>query len=689
MKKRTLFSKRNIVSALLAIGTFLVTVTSSVTSVKAETPYKTYTVDGYGSVQETQTAYLAYETITKFGDNFLSAPSDLCVTEDGEIYVADTGNARIVVGDINSNEIKTIGEGTLVTPKGVFVTDDKHVYVADRDAMAVFEFDADGTLLNTYTKPDSPLYGDELSFLPIKIVVNDAGIMFVICESNTNGIVEISPQEGGTFLGYFGTNFASTSLQTIIYRAILTDEQRAKMVSNIPSTPDNHAIDDKGLIYTVTRGDKESTIKRLNIAGNDLIDGTERYPEIPAAIAAGNHDNLYVADQQGFIYEYNNDGELLYVFGGLDDGTQRVGLSTLVSAIDVDTEDRIYLLDADKNQIQVYEPTEFTELLHNALYLYSKGRYTESKEPLTKVLEMNSMFDYANQAMGRAYFQEENYAMALKYAKLAKDYEGYSDAFWEVRNTWLKKNIVTAIFLIVFLWAAWKIIKYYDKKKNILAGPKNWWNKKKENTVISNLLYTKYFAKHPFDGSYGIAREGRASWIAPTIILVIFTAEFVINKYLCGFLQKTIREGRFEIFSDIGQIIIVVFALTACHYLVCTINDGESTVKKIYTYFIYSLRPYIIITPIIFILSHVLTENEQFLITLAQFVMIGWIIVLAIIAIKEVNDYTPGETFKVICLTVFTILIMALLIFIVYVLWAQVFQFISAIVGEVVYRLGY
>ena len=33
----------------------------------AETPYVTYTIDGYGWIRQTQTAYLAYETITKFG----------------------------------------------------------------------------------------------------------------------------------------------------------------------------------------------------------------------------------------------------------------------------------------------------------------------------------------------------------------------------------------------------------------------------------------------------------------------------------------------------------------------------------------------------------------------------------------------------------------------------------------------
>ena len=125
-----------------------------------------------------------------------------------------------------------------------------------------------------------------------------------------------------------------------------------------------------------------------------------------------------------------------------------------------------------------------------------------------------------------------------------------------------------------------------------------------------------------------------------------------------------------------------------CNYLVCTINEGEGTVKKIYTYFCYSLLPYVVYIPFSFILSHILTTNEQFLITLLNYVIVGWIVVLIILGIKEVNNYTAKETAKVIFITIFTILIMALIIFIIYVLWAQVFEFISAVFGEVVYRFG-
>ena len=681
---------KNAKCVLLALVLVMLFTVLAPVAAYAETPYVTYTVDGYGSIRQTQTAYLAYETITKFGDETLSGPSDMTVTDDGLIYIADSGNKRIVIGNLEGDLIGTLGEGVLKNPMGVFVTGDKQVYVADRDAEAVFIFSEAGELVQTYAKPTSPLYGEKVSFLPIKITVNDAGIMYIVCESNTNGIVQISPTDGGTFLGYFGTNFASADLMTVIYRAILTDAQRAQMVSNIPSTPTNLAIDAKGMIYTVTRGNEESTLKLLNIAGTNLINnGDGTYADAPVDVVAGYHDNVYIADQQGYIYEYNNNGELMFVFGGPDDGSQRVGLSSMVSSIAIDSSDRIYVLDSDRCRVQVYQPTEFTNLLHEALYLYSKGRYTESKEPLTKILEMNSMFDYANKAMGRAYFQEENYEMALHYARLAKDYEGYSDAYWEIRNVWLKKNIMTVIGACVLLWAVIKVIGILDKKKHILDKPRALWQKCLRNRTVSNLHYALYFMKHPVDGAYGIANEGRANWLASTLLLLVFLVEFVVNKYTCGFLMKTVMEGRYEILSDIGTVLAVMIALTACTYLVCTINDGEGTVKKLYTLFCYTLIPYIVLTPAVYLLSHVFTNNEVFLLTMLNVLTYGWIAVIAFVGLKEVNNFKMNETVKIILLTVFTVLILALLIFIIYVLWAQVFEFISAIFGEVVYRLGY
>ena len=412
------------------------------------------------------------------------------------------------------------------------------------------------------------------------------------------------------------------------------------------------------------------------------------YEKIPAAVAAGNDKNVYMVGQKGYVYEFNEEGEILFIFGGPDDGSQRVGLCANVAAIGVDKADRIYILDSDKAQIQVYVPTEFTKLLHEALRLYADGRYTESKEPLAKVLEMNSLFDYANKAMGRAYFQEENYEMAKYYAKLAKDNEGYSDASWEIRNIWLKSYIMPAIFLIVVLWLVSVAVKKLDRKRNLLMPVRAFKEKCNEKRFVRNVRFAWYFMRHPIDGSYYIAREDKANLSAANFLLIVFMAEFVVNKYLAGFLWKRVREGEYNIMSDIGTILILVIGLALCTYLITTINDGEGTVKKIYCTYVFSLTPFITFIPLEFILSHVLTDNESFIISMLYILVYAWCGTLLILGIKEVNNYNAKETAKVAGLTLFAALILTLLIFIIYVLGSQVIEFIAAIIGEVVYRIG-
>ena len=583
----------------------------------AETPYKTYTVDGYGYVLETQSAYNPLAAITKVGETAFVSPMDMAIGKDGNLYIADAGAHVILICSRDGEQVGTIGEGILQTPTGVYVTEDGTVYVADKDAKKVFVFDAQGNVTAEYGKPDSPIYGNSMDFKPTKVVANKTGTMYIICEGNMNGIVQLSPVEGGSFLGYFGTNYTSLSPFQMIQRVILTDAQRAQMLSNIPSTPTNLHIDDTGLIYTVTQGDKETSLKKLNIAGKNLLDSDPYYADLPAAVTTGNYNNILVADSDGYIYEYNEDGELLFMFGGRDDGRQRVGLCNKVEAIAVDEDDRIYLLDSDKKQIHIFEPTEFTNLLHESLYLFSKGQYTQSKEPLSKVLQMNSMFDYANQAMGHAYLQEENYEQALKYFRLAKSFEGYSDAFWEVRNIWIRNYLVAAVLAIaavIVLIRGGKSLyrKKYANRPTTQTG---------EHILLGQLRYSLYFMEHPMDGCYGVKKEGKNSWWCANILLGTFILISILEKYCSGFLVKTVREGRYDLITDIGKVLVIFIGLTACNYLVVTIHEGEGFFKDLYCAYAYCLTPYIVIKPFVILLSNVLTYNEVFLISFANIIV--------------------------------------------------------------------
>lgn len=152
--------------------------------------------------------------------------------------------------------------------------------------------------------------------------------------------------------------------------------------------------------------------------------------------------------------------------------------------------------------------------------------------------------------------------------------------------------------------------------------------------------------------------------------------------------MKTVREGRYDIISDIGTVLVIFIGLTLCNYLVVTINEGEAFLHELYCAYAYCLTPFIIIKPFVVILSNVLTYNEVFLISFANIIIVVWMVVLLLISVKEMNNFSVKETAKALALTAFTVLILSLLICIIYVLFSQVIDFISAVLREVVYRIG-
>lgn len=152
--------------------------------------------------------------------------------------------------------------------------------------------------------------------------------------------------------------------------------------------------------------------------------------------------------------------------------------------------------------------------------------------------------------------------------------------------------------------------------------------------------------------------------------------------------MKTVREGRYDLITDIGKVLVIFIGLTACNYLVVTIHEGEGFFKDLYCAYAYCLTPYIVIKPFVILLSNVLTYNEVFLISFANIIVWTWVVILILLTLKEINNFTVGETAKALAITAFTVLILTLLVCIIYVLFSQVIDFVITVVREVVYRIG-
>ena len=151
--------KYNMIQKLLCLSAVVLMALQMQMQVSASqaTSY-TYAADEDSNWERTQDAYLPDKTITELG---LSSPEDLFIDENNMLYREDTGNRRIIKYDITNGQVADILEGgELAGPRGVYVTEEGDIYVADTAAKAVLIYDKDFNLIDKLTRPDAPIFAD-------------------------------------------------------------------------------------------------------------------------------------------------------------------------------------------------------------------------------------------------------------------------------------------------------------------------------------------------------------------------------------------------------------------------------------------------------------------------------------------------------------------------------------------------
>lgn len=644
-----------------------------------EAPYYTFTQTYRGRPAFSPDGYLPDATFMDFGEDALKRPIDLFVDDTYGLFVSDEGNKRIVLTTLDGELIKTIGDKkTFKQPAGIYVKDGK-LYVCDVKAEQVLVFDVQTSAqLMTLSHPGTALYGVKAAFKPLGIAVDDAGAMYVISKGNTNGIAQFSAD--GTFLGYFGANTTNLSLMEKLKRLTYTKEQLAQLKRNVPSTPTALTMDERGLVYTVTTG--VEGVKRLSMSGLNIMEETGWGFTNEIDVAVGEQETIFIVNEQGNIMEYSRDGRVLFAFGGQDKDRTRTGLFINAVAIDVDAQGRVYVLDREKALVQRYEITEYAKLVHEALSLYQQGLYAQSREPWEKVARMNSMFDYAQMGLGRAYYKLEMYEEALTAFRRGGDKQGYSDAYWEVRNSWLQDHVLLLIFglaALVFLRWLWR---YLRKKTRPVRAISEFIHRLFDRKLLGQLRFMTYFPRNPADAYYGVKHEGKVSVLSASILYLLVFLWYMLSKYAGGFLFKTMIDGRYEVAQDVGLVAggLTLF-LIACN-LICSIRDGEGTFKQMYCGLAYALTPYILLKPVSFALSFVLTYNEAFIISCLDLIALLGCLMLIVMMVRQLQNYSFRETIVALLLTLFTMLMIVIALVIAVALIAQLWEFIEGIWKE-------
>ena len=235
------------------------------------------------------------------------------------------------------------------------------------------------------------------------------------------------------------------------------------------------SLDAEDIENTIKSKDKSGSVtpvKKLNTMGTDVLKrngfyapmGDLEFDEEPSRIiGVSTSDNgVYsMLDQQnGHVFTYDDNGNLLFVFGKL--GNEK---SSFQTPADIRYKgDQILVLDSGLGKIFVFSPSSYGELVLEAVASQYNGDYEEAYGLWSQLASQNTNFKYAFVGLGNAMLEQGEYDAALKYFKYAEDTERYSDTVEIIRKQNVQKYfpaIMVTVIVIAVVILLYHIIRRF------------------------------------------------------------------------------------------------------------------------------------------------------------------------------------------------------------------------------------
>ena len=456
----------------------------------------TYNYDYWGELRESPDAYRVDQVIYSGSlglETAMRKPQSLFVIGE-DLYVCDTGNNRVLhvhrEGDSFAlvriiDTVHGAEPSGFSNPGDVAVDASGNIYVADTGNNRVVMMDKDQNFVRAYVKPTDNTFDQNLGFLPNRIVVDTSGRVFVLATNVNKGLIKF--EADGTFTGFIGANQVSYNLWDYIWKSFFTTkEQRAQQASFVPTEYENIYIDGDGFIYATNTVfseydllyDVAKPIRRLNSIGNDILIKNDRYPPIgdldwvPESLDYGPtkfkditvlENDIYIAVDRtrGRLFGYDPQGIMLWAFG--NKGNSAGCFLSAVSVEHMGTD--LFVLDENENSITVFTPTEYGSLIYKASDEYLRGDYEGSADTWREVLKLNANYNLAFIGIGRSLLRQEQYKEAMDYFKMAHDRENYGRAYRYYRKEVVERNIIWIVVVIACLLIVPPIIQFVKKSK--------------------------------------------------------------------------------------------------------------------------------------------------------------------------------------------------------------------------------
>ncbi len=199
--------------------------------------------------------------------------------------------------------------------------------------------------------------------------------------------------------------------------------------------------------------------------------------------------------------------------------------------------------------------------------------------------------------------------------------------------------------------------------------------------------FVKHVVTHPFEGFEDLRwKKAGSMGIAIFVVCMLFVQQVAYSR-LYGFQYYSDYDKIFNIVPYIFKSFIIFGTWVVANWAMCTLFDGEGTMKNIFINSAYALIPYITGYLIGTVMSHFLIKDEYVFIQSIEIIGTCWTFVLLISGIKAVHQFSFGKTIALMLLTIAAMIAILFLLVLLLTLFQQVIIFILSIYTELSYRL--
>lgn len=198
--------------------------------------------------------------------------------------------------------------------------------------------------------------------------------------------------------------------------------------------------------------------------------------------------------------------------------------------------------------------------------------------------------------------------------------------------------------------------------------------------------YMFYTISHPMDGYYWIRHADRGSVPLAILMVIIFSACFTANRLLASFVVNDLDPRGVDSLYELLGVLAFYLLLCVSNWSVTCLMNGEGRLKDIAIAIGYGTVPISVVLFAATVISQFIADDEQAFYGLLLAVGIAYGVIMMLIGIMQVHNYTLDKTLLTLFITMLALLIIVFLLLLLSNLLGMVINFFKSIYTEIIFR---